>query len=943
MRLISNISTKKYFLLIFMIYMLIFSLLIMMSFNFDFTQIINGGDTDAYLDPYIPLKKGWFIWEDSAFGRINLMAYIQLFYTLPLVILYFFVPLTCAHFLYWVFLFSFIPFSCYILSYYFTKNHLISFFIGILYALNLFTAIVHHTPVYHLIYFHAVTPLLIYLSFKMCENKKIFDLNMLLFSLLFIPLLRVINMYALYLVFIPFLSFITIKYYKNINHNFKFYIKKFSIITTIILILSSPYIITFYTSYTNQLTESDPNVDFSKVSVEASKTHANILNIIRFSTTYGWETEEFWTETSGVQGFNAAETYHTNPLLILLTLFPFLLPLIILITIFHKIKNSIKNYLILILSLIVLFIFLAKMINPPFGSINDFFYDSFTIFLLLFRSAWQYMQVPILVLICILLSIGIKEVYKQYLKNNKKLYLTIGILFIINTAYILPAISSDSNLINESWVVTIPDEYYDVADFLNDQNEDFRILPLPLSKHFTGYAPYQWGYAGPDILYSLLNKPLVDKIHNPVLSKNQLKLISEIENQSHQDLLSLLEHAKRLNVKYILLRNDINESHKYIKLWSSSTLLNQSMNSIDALNNTYVFGNLTLFELDYYPRIYSIDKLVKEKHVSHIAIGKNNSVDLSYNDKFETIHSFSLKLSFYLNNKSNEFTNDWQQINQGIILSDMFKISISPLGTLWLFLYADDGTYEGYTLQLSRDDVLEKKIYLHIELNNHQINIQKDGFLYSFQFNSSLKKNLSFIKIGGEINSEKMVGKIYDYSLTINNKIISNMNDIIQTDSNFAIFDEYNNITIAENICNYLENSNLSILNDIFGDWKNIDSLQKNPTEYLVSVDTNTSTLICFAESYDPNWEMTVYRNGKAVETLQSKPLFSTINGFFITETGNLDLTISYKSQQWFFIGIISAIITILCCVTYIFIDYNGNLNKIKIIGHKIKRIYKGR
>jgi len=943
MKFINMIMKNKYSLIILIIYLLIFSILLVISLHFNMNNIIDGGDTDAYLDPFIPLKKGLFIWEDSSFGRINLAVYIQIFYALPLIILNLFVSSTIAQFIYWVLLFAMIPISCYILSFYFTKNYFISFFVGLLYSMNLFTAIIHHTPVYHLLFYHGVTPLLIYLSFKIYENNKILDSYVILFSLLFLPLLRVINMYALYILFLPFIAFITLKYYKKTNLNIKFFIKKFIIVTAIIGIISSPHIIAYYSSYSNQLTESDPNIDFSKTSVDVSKTHATLLNIIRFSTTYGWENEEFWREISGVQGFNAAEIYHTNPLLILLTFFPFLLALSLIVITFKKLTRNNKNYFILLIFLLLLFIFLAKMINSPFGDINRFFYDSFNIFLLLFRSAWKYMQVPILVLLSIFISIGLKEISLKFIKNNKKFVSLIILLLFLNMAYILPAVSVNSNLINETFIVKIPDEYSEVADFLNDQKDEFRILPLPLSKHFTGYVPYKWGYAGPDVLYNLLNKPLIDKFHNPVLSSNQLELISEIEQQSHKDLYLLLEYAKRLNVKYILIRNDVDENHPYIKLWSNPEILNQSIQSIESIKQTYYFGNLTLIEIEHYPKIYSIDKIIQLKNVSHINIKNNKSITLSYDEKFNRIESFSFNLSFYLTNKSNEDTQNWKQINHGIVFSNLFKISISPSGTIWLFLYTINGGFRDYKLQLTRNDVLEKKIDLNIKMNDNQVYLQKDGFLYKYSFNSSLYNNLTFIKIGGDVDSEKMVGKIYNYSLSINNESVSTMNDLLEKNLDDIVFNDYKNISGASNISNFLSPSGLSALEDISGDWFSLNSIQYNPTYYYVNCNTSSPLFLCFAESYDPNWELILFKEGNYIKTIKSTCIFSTINGFFVNETGNLNFSIKYKQQQLFNIGVIASMLTLFICFIYVLLDYTNHIITVKNLVKKFRNMILGK
>jgi len=58
--------------------------------------------------------------------------------------------------------------------------------------------------------------------------------------------------------------------------------------------------------------------------------------------------------------------------------------------------------------------------------------------------------------------------------------------------------------------------------------------------------------------------------------------------------------------------------------------------------------------------------------------------------------------------------------------------------------------------------------------------------------------------------------------------------------------------------------------------------------------------MLSFAEAYDPLWEARVYKDGRKIETVKSIPLYSVINGFWINETGNLEIIIRYTPQDWF-------------------------------------------
>jgi hypothetical protein len=95
-----------------------------------------------------------------------------------------------------------------------------------------------------------------------------------------------------------------------------------------------------------------------------------------------------------------------------------------------------------------------------------------------------------------------------------------------------------------------------------------------------------------------------------------------------------------------------------------------------------------------------------------------------------------------------------------------------------------------------------------------------------------------------------------------------------------------------------------------------------NPTLWKVKVNATKPFMLSFAEAYDPLWEARVYKDGRKVETVKSIPLYSVINGFWINETGNLEITIRYKPQDWFEIGLMISATTFIGCVGYLFYDW---------------------
>ena len=77
-------------------------------------------------------------------------------------------------------------------------------------------------------------------------------------------------------------------------------------------------------------------------------------------------------------------------------------------------------------------------------------------------------------------------------------------------------------------------------------------------------------------------------------------------------------------------------------------------------------------------------------------------------------------------------------------------------------------------------------------------------------------------------------------------------------------------------------------------DYKKIDA-----TRYELKVSSEKPFTLIFAEAYDEFWVAHVDGQGE----IESIPIYSMLNGFYITRTGNFTVIIEYKPQQWYNIG----------------------------------------
>lgn len=166
-------------------------------------------------------------------------------------------------------------------------------------------------------------------------------------------------------------------------------------------------------------------------------------------------------------------------------------------------------------------------------------------------------------------------------------------------------------------------------------------------------------------------------------------------------------------------------------------------------------------------------------------------------------------------------------------------------------------------------------------------------------------------------------------------------------DKTFVLESDSNNFTYSPimdlDIGNYRFNiipldKNISSVNNVWiyssKNNQTVDQLniRKKRTELLdyVNIGTNMwkarvnatgSFMLSIAESYDPSWKATVYKDGKKIDTINSIPIYSIINGFWIPETGDIEIIISYEPQKWFYAGLLVSIFTFICSIGYILYD----------------------
>lgn len=592
----------------------IVSFLLLSSIDFDIKKVIDGGDTRTLLNPKIFTEKGLTAWETAGLGGMYPILGSIFFYAAPLYLLQLlFNNIQVASLAYYIILFSIAPVSMFLLSYEITKDPKISCMATLFYAFNLFTALLFHTPVANQLYFFGALPLLTFLFYKTLQSKGYKHLVFLILTALsYLPLIQTTHIFFIYLAFVPVVSFILLSISAN-KIKFWHFLRLAISMLILVLLFSAPFLYVTFLSGISMLQNPVAKL-YANSSMDLGSQY-KLIDILRGAGTYAW-LKSLYVETSGIQAFTFNEKYQKDPFFIAISFYFILLPILCLLIFYRKTELRHRVAIMLFLLLVIVLFFIIQYIQ-----LLAFISELTTIF----RSAWKYFTPSIIFsfsLIMVILFNSAKQKVNQHTFGNLLLFFIIIYLIYISPTIVL------SKFIHKAWIVEIPNDYYNLAYFLNNEKTYFRVLPLPLTQHFVGYVPYKWGYVGPDVLYTLTDKPEIDKYVTTVASEGYLDVLKRLETSSFDET---IEIAKSLNVKYILLRNDVDEFHPYVKLFESPQKYEKLLENSTYIKKKYVFGNLSLYELvDYEPRISAfINQNELTQNNTNIIINKSMCLNCS--------------------------------------------------------------------------------------------------------------------------------------------------------------------------------------------------------------------------------------------------------------------------------------------------------------------------
>jgi len=610
---------------------------------------------------------------------------------------------------------------------------------------------------------------------------------------------------------------------------------------------------------------------------------------------------------------------YSNPLLTILTFVPFFLAATALL--FKTNKSRFNAYIMLA---ILAFLFLAKGLHDPLSQLNLLLY-TYIPGMIMFREPASKFTMALMPFLALLIGYAAHHIINIKIGKHKPNNLTktmatacLILVFIIGTyPLVTNPIETKTPQLPYSSYIKIPDYWYKATDWLNNQPGDYKILITPPDDFYQ--MPYTWGYFGTEeFLARFIQKPILLTYYAPYIINPETattldylgKTIAYNKTAEFKALLDLL------NIKYILQRNDIQSNftstgRNIIPSDEMQTFLTQQPYICLAQK----FGQLDIYEYtNPKPYIYILDPTTLQQatiKIENITILEDswdftNPADIQEWQNTTPPNQFGADQTLTLDNGTlkAELWNStwgWKQINSPLLPAQYGNT------------YQIQTDVKGENAQGVHIKIAEYNTSKNIVTATYVAGVNDGTFNWTHTtFNyEPTNRNTEYLQI--QIWHGHETNKPLPNIVWIDNIKINGYTTILNTTGLDLIFQ------------NTTQNQPATIL-----DYEKI-----NPTKITAAINATQPFILAISEALDQSW--TAHVNGK-----ETKPtsLYLGLKGFYINQTGLLEITIEYVPQRWFFYGSIISLTTFLTIITYLTITYTRTKNILNKIKKKLTRIF---
>jgi len=379
---------------------------------------------------------------------------------------------------------------------------------ALFYLFNLATLQMFYVPFEAYSAHYAFLPwlFLINLNFLNKVSKKSF------FLLLLINILAISQGYVAtyFLVYTLALSLVFLFYFLMNRKG----IKKILIASLVLFCINAFWLIPnlyFVASNLNVYTSAKINQMATENNFLTNKKYGDLANVLIL--------KGFWFENTEINQEGNLDyqmgnwvNHFQNPIILGIGYSIFLLSLM---GIFFAIKKRITNAILFILVFLLAFTFLAND-TPIFSQISNLFYQ-LPLLSQIFRFPFTKFSILAALCLSIFYSITLSSISTFLKRSSLKTIVSIFFIF-LPLIFLFPIFQGD--LFDSKNRIKIPEEYFQVFKFFQNQDKNTRIATLPQHTYW-GWHFYHWDYHGSGFLWYGIEQPILDRAFDPWSDKNE--------------------------------------------------------------------------------------------------------------------------------------------------------------------------------------------------------------------------------------------------------------------------------------------------------------------------------------------------------------------------------------------------------------------------------------
>ncbi len=513
----------------------------------------------------------------------------------------------------------------------------------------------------------AALPWLIYLILLLLENRNkktlfiFFLLSFLTSTQGFIP--------PLFTVYVLFMGIILILYLINEPSLEKI---KTSLVIALGTLMINSYWLFPVIHYTFTDSQTYLNANNNILSTQSWIDNNNLYgNIKDLSILKGFPSQAFdqTSDKGQVHIFQPWLDHLANPII---SLIGYLFLGLIVFGLFYYAKTRKKSYeLGIVIFGLLAFSILASQI-PGFSYVSEWI-QKMPVFKQAFRAGFTKLSISLSLCYAIFLAFGILGICR-ILKKHTRVF--IAFMIFLSIIFSLPAFKGD--FIYRKARLEIPDGYFKMFKFFQNQPQDERITTLPQGDHW-GWDMYRWGYSGSGFLWFGLPQPVTERAFDAWNNFNEnyyWELVYTIYSKRY-DLFEKVMDKYQINWivfddSFISFANDksiiydadlkdyLNRSAKFI------------LTKTFPLSNTANAGNLYIYKVNHFPT----EERITVKTLPTIGPKYNwTSFDQAYFENgsyltdFNTVQIYYPFRSLFTDRKQSELEFQVKEENDSIVFS----------------------------------------------------------------------------------------------------------------------------------------------------------------------------------------------------------------------------------------------------------------------------------